>query len=53
MLKTFLIFVLIYAGYKLYQNVKIVERSPKKNKVNYKNMEIRDAEFEDVDDEKN
>ncbi|MFQ6676698.1 MAG: hypothetical protein ACE5D0_00110 [Fidelibacterota bacterium] len=52
MMKAFLIFVLLYAGYKLFQNVKIVERSPKKKKVNYKNMEIKDAEFEDIEDEK-
>ncbi len=54
MLKFFLIFVLFYAGYKLIKNVKMIEKSPKKKeKTDYKNMEIRDAEFEDLDDEKN
>ncbi len=54
MFKAFLIFVLFSVVYKLIKNVKMIEKSPKKKeKADYKNLEIRDAEFEDLDDENN
>ena len=48
MLKTFLILVLVLAGYKFYKNIRLVQKTPrKKEQTDYQKMNIQDAEFED------
>jgi|TARA_Y100000310_G_scaffold9431_1_gene9924 hypothetical protein len=52
MFKTFLILILIYAGYRFIKNVRLVQKTPdKKEKTNYRNMDIQDAEYNEIDDE--
>jgi len=52
MLKTFLILVLVLAGYKFYKNIRLVQKTQrKKEKTDYQKMNIQDAEYKDIDDE--
>lgn len=52
MLKTFLFLVLVLASYKLYKNIRLVQKtSRKKEKTNYHKMNIQDADYKEIDDE--
>ncbi|HJL74980.1 MAG TPA: hypothetical protein QGF08_00685 [Candidatus Marinimicrobia bacterium] len=52
MLKTFLILVLIFAGYRLLKNVRMLQKtSRKKDKTDYGKMDIQDADYKEINDE--
>ena len=52
MFKTFLILVLVFAGYRFYKNMRLVQKTTrKKEKTDYQKMDIQDAEYKDINDE--
>jgi len=52
MLKIFLILILVYTGYRFIKNVRLVQKSPsKKEKTDYQNLDIQDAEYKEIEDE--
>ncbi len=54
MLKALIIFILGFAIYKFINGIKIVQQSPsKKIKRDYEDLDIQEAEFEDIDDTEN
>jgi len=53
MLKYFLVFVFVYAAYRFIKNVKVVQkRQQKDQKTDYEKLDIQDAEYKEVNDDR-
>lgn len=52
MLKIFLFLVLVYAGFRFLKNIRQLKKTPqKKDRADYKKMDIQDADYNEIDNE--